>query len=98
MSGIQMILQPTCFLQTCAIACFIDDWFLAEFHYTAQQRVVCVLLGMFDLWLPYDSGESAFSFSFFFLNQELLKLTIVYFCHFSEESSEYVYAVLVWPC
>lgn len=44
-----MILQPTCFLQTCAIACFIDDWFLAEFHYTAQQRVVCVLLGMFDL-------------------------------------------------
>jgi len=39
---------------TCATDCFIDDWFLAEFHYTAQQRVVCVLLGMFDLWLPYD--------------------------------------------
>lgn len=31
--------------------------------------------------------------------QQLLKLQIiVYFCHSSEESNEYVYAALVWPC
>lgn len=49
MPGVQMILQPPCFLQMCAIDCFIDDWFLAEFHYAAQQRVVCVVSDTFDL-------------------------------------------------
>ena len=42
-----------------------------------------------------NSGESALAF----LNWELLKLKIIiYLCHSSEDSSEYVYAALVWPC
>lgn len=58
----------------CAIDCFIDDWFLAGIHYTAQQRV-CVMLRMDCPMI--NSEESVYVVVFFLSNQELLNLKLI---------------------